>query len=318
MDSQLITLFSQNDDSNTNRLAASLQERGEDVQVLWFGLPRNHYEIHGDLWDPVLQVGDVSVSSSTFHGPNRALLMRVGLNPQTFLGGVDSEFASREWDALLGGVITSWESTSAKPWLLGSSNYRLKDSKVQLLQTAARLGAPIPKSIVYSDLAAADLSDRRWVAKGMNAWEEIDPDTFFNTRLLSKADLARLTELSPLPGPLLLQSYLEHQTELRIYIAGSERFAVEIRSTDDSIVDFRLHDRRTASASIVAVPNAVESLADKIMNEFGLTYCVFDVIRDRQDSLWLVDINPLGVWDYLENAFDLVLTEKISNGVLSL
>jgi glutathione synthase/RimK-type ligase-like ATP-grasp enzyme len=129
---------------------------------------------------------------------------------------------------------------------------------------------------------------------------------------------AKGLESRRLDGPLWLQTYLKHERELRVFIAGNSEFAVQLESFSSSIVDFRLLDSTNADAQIVVVPPELSVTARRLMKRLGLNYCVFDIIVDADGTFWFVDVNPLGTWDYLEKDFGLSLTDKIVNGALSL
>jgi hypothetical protein len=233
------------------------------------------------------------------------------------ISGATHPFAQREWNALLSSVIRIWERASPRPWLLGAQSADWRDRKLELLAAAEEDGARVPPGHVLTVVEPGGVGDRNWVAKAINGWEEIRPGKFFNTRLLSKMD-AKGLESRRLDGPLWLQTYLKHERELRVFIAGNSEFAVQLASFSSSIVDFRLLDSTNADAQIVVVPPELSVTARRLMKRLGLNYCVFDIIVDADGTFWFVDVNPLGTWDYLEKDFGLSLTDKIVNGALSL
>jgi hypothetical protein len=202
--------------------------------------------------------------------------------------------------------------------LLGARSASLKDSKVELLQLALDTGAKIPASAIQTEIPAGTLGHRERVAKAVNAWEQIKPGVYFNTHLLEDRDSAHL-ELPARPqGPVFFQGFIEHKFELRIYLAGAVSFAVEIDSRAPEVIDFRMLDRKNATARVIEAPTEIESLGRELMSDLGLNYCVFDVLVGADGGLWLVDVTPTGVWNYLEKDFGLSLTKYIVNGALSL
>jgi len=313
----VVILITQNDDLNTRLLEQEYTRRRIPVRRLTFGLAAHSYRVEGSLADPLLSSPEGTFSTQDFID-EPAILMRVGLNPQDYATEVSMEFARREWNALLGGFLATWERRSPHPWLLGNRAAALKDSKVALFQLASDLGAPLPPTTIHTEFATGSITDDRWVMKGINAWEEIVDGVYFNTRLLQSDDAAHLELPAKLQGPMALQKYLPHSRELRVYLSGHVSFAVQIDSSNREIIDFRLLDGRWASAKVTDVPSDLEVHLRAIVGALELNYCVFDVILDAEGATWLVDINPLGVWDYLENDFGLSLTGKIVDGAIAL
>lgn len=312
----MVILITQNRDGNTARLASEFARRGHVVRILKFGMPARTYSLTGNAFDPTLRTEDGSFSSRDFED-EIVLLMRVGLNPQNWVRAAKNRFALREWNAALSGLVATWERRSATPWLLGVRAAELKDRKLFLLQLAQDVGADVPDSLLQTSFEPRSVSARQRVAKAINAWEEIRPGLYYNTRLLRPSDAVHLEAPAVPEGPIFLQDYISHSRELRIYLAGSVSFAVEIESRDTSKIDFRLLNGASASARTAAIPGGLEAKLRRMMSILGIDYCVFDVIP-RGDKNWVVDVNPLGIWDYLENDFNLELTAKIVDGALSL
>lgn len=220
-------------------------------------------------------------------------------------------FALREWHTSITSLLRIWGEVNHEGWQVSFDALELQDSKPFLLWLAGRFGLAIPTWEVYRGIRLPD----PLVGKAINAYQEVAPSTYYSTRKIPSETRQALRRTS-LDTPALTQEYIEHDTELRVYVSGSREVAAMLkRKTRQSIDDFRT--ARTLDLQCTRVDDVQAYLdVEKVrsyMNHLQLRYCAFDFLLLRDRAL-LVDVNPVGSWAYLAHDFGLDLTSEIVEG----
>jgi hypothetical protein len=278
-------------------------------------LSSSEYVAGGPIQDPAIAYAG-KVFSPTLLAESEVLVLRFAVDQPAPVQSTSHEFLVREWTTLIESALWLGEFKSRKPWLVGRRNFELIDKKIFLLEVARSVGARIPQAFI-SHIWPTLEDDEKWVVKAMNAWQEVTPGKFFNTRLVADFSVA-MRPSQELDGPLLFQRYVPHEEEWRVYIAGSSSVAVRIVPSGAKDVDFRIINPAEVSAHTTQVPAELERLCRAITGKLGLQYCAFDFIPESTQGWLLLDVNPVGSWDYLDVPHKLSITESIVNGALKL
>ena len=282
------------------------------VHHLRLGGPASDYSVSGNLADLVIETGD-----GRFDGALAArcevLQLRFAVDDRAPVRnkprGASNEFVTREWSAYIDAVLSIWEDQAPGGWLIGRRNLQLQQRKLWLLTIAAQAGARIPELRIINDARQLPKSEGLWVAKAINSWEEISEGIYFNTRLLDRRTLEALSQ-TKFEAPLMLQKYIAHDTEFRVYIADEACLVLQMDKVVHGGVDYRLIEPHDLNAFASKVPATIEEILRTIMHALGLRYCCFDIAYDGADY-WLLDVNPNGSWDWHEEVFDFPLTSDI-------
>ena len=245
------------------------------------------------------------------------MFLKFGLNaPETvqLLDGPAAAFERREWRALFFSTFEIWQCNSDSPWFMSDRNLLLQDRKLWLLRLAGSMGARVPY-YTFGTSVHPRASEVPSVAKAINAWQEISPGRYFNTSRLSMTMAKQLP--SQLVTPVILQDYVPHQREWRMYVVGQKVFGVELR-TERQLDDFRLaREGDIAARQLEYVPEHLESLLLACTRALDLLFCCFDVVPgERETEFWLLDVNPAGSWDYLHIEYGVDLSPEILHAFL--
>lgn len=186
---------------------------------------------------------------------------------------------------------------------------------------ARALGVRVPRGLVTTDPADAArlLPAERYVLKVLDRhYVEPEPGRL-DWHLPRVVDRVRLAGLSGLPRgtPVMLQEYVEHDTEYRVYLAGDELHAFEV-------VKERPEDIWTRPDEVVVrqvgPPAAVASAARAVARETGALYGAFDFLRARDggEPVFL-EMNAHGDWHWFERRAGVdVVTRAVARTVRDL
>lgn len=311
-----VVLVTQGDlDLHAEMVKSCLDARGRDWTELKLGLSPSEYVAGGPIQEPAITYAG-QVFTPTLLAKSEVLVLRFAVDQPAPVQSASQDFLVREWTTLIESALWLGEAKSRKRWLVGRRNLELIDKKIFLLEIARSVGGRVPEAFISHIWPTLD-DDEKWVVKAMNAWQEVTPGKFFNTRLVADFSAA-MRPSQELDGPLLFQRYVPHEEEWRVYIAGSSSIAVRIVPSGAEDVDFRIIKPTEVSAYTASVPAELEGLCRAITGKLGLQYCAFDFIPESTQGWLLLDVNPVGSWDYLDVPHKLSITESIVNGALKL
>ncbi|MFI8100517.1 hypothetical protein [Streptomyces sp. NPDC086023] len=166
---------------------------------------------------------------------------------------------------------------------------------------ARALGLRTPRSLVTTDPAAAAalLPAPRYVLKVLDR-HVVEPEpgrlAWYLPRVLDHGSLAAGLPGLPPGTPLVLQEYVPHDTELRVYLAGRELHAFEVAKDDPRDIWARPD---AVGVRHVPAPPAVAAAARALADSWGLVYGAFDFLSDRGEPVFL-EVNAHGDWHWFE------------------
>lgn len=291
---------------------AAAYRRGAEVFHLELGNRPERYEVKSEGLDVRIKYNDIEFCAENFVD-TRVLYLPFDVSRPHFVGGVLSDFDSREWNALFSSFVWNWYEGDSSLWLIRPDALEMQDRKVNLLWTVSRLNLRTLK-IPTTRLGNRFELDRsqQLVAKSINAWQEVAPGRYFNTTWLSKDQTAVLSSKGS-TTPVIIQTWLPHLKELRVYVAREALYAVSIRASEH-IADFRMLKKGQELHPVTQelLDGQVRDELILVCRSLSLDYCVFDVmVEDGSADLYLCDINPTGSWSYLMRDFGLDITDFV-------
>jgi glutathione synthase/RimK-type ligase-like ATP-grasp enzyme len=204
-------------------------------------------------------------------------------------------FALNECQEALNGL---WEASDAF-WVNEPMRDVVANRKAYQLQLAARLGLEVPETLITNCARAAGefvrgLGLGRVIYKAFSATEA----DWRETRLLREGELDLIDNVRY--APVIFQSYIEADVDLRITVVGERFFTAAIHSQDTSYkVDFRM-DIGRARVEPSVLPDDVQAKLLALMQALGLQYGAIDMRRRPDGSHVFLEINPAGQWLFIE------------------
>lgn len=167
------------------------------------------------------------------------------------------------------------------------------------LQAAGRNGIAVPRTVVTTDphQAASLLPGRRLVIKAAHQ-HFVEPAPGALTGVFPAVVTRDRLALPSPPGiPVVLQEYVEHEAELRVYYVAGEvhGFRVGKQEPADPWLD-------SGRVTVRAVPleAAVTHAARQLARAFSLHYGAFDFLI-RAGAPVFLEVNPDGDWRWAES-----------------
>jgi hypothetical protein len=181
------------------------------------------------------------------------------------------------------------------------------ESKILQLAIAARIGLPVPPTVVSNDadrLRAFVQSHPRSVIKTLRC----DYVTSIPTRVVGSGDLCdpRAVALAP----VIVQGLVECEADVRVCMVGNQTFAAALRRPDrNENVDWRL----TATGwEPLTLPEAVSRQLRHMLDELGLETGSFDLRLTGGGTYVFLEINPSGQFLFLEIDAGLPISEAMA------
>lgn len=228
------------------------------------------------------------------------------------------DFCAREARAaLLGTLLGNVQSGLA--WMSSPSNIWTAEHKLHQLATAARLGLPIPETVVTNDAREVRAAFSRFrgqmIAKPVRSgYVEVggQPQAIFTSQVLQE-HLESLVD--PDTSPVIYQPLIAKACDVRVTIVGSHVFTAEIDSQVDAAA--RTDWRRTEDPLLPHrrsdLPSEMRRALLEMMTVLGLAFGAVDLIRTPDNQYVFLEVNPNGQWLWLDAQLDLGITEAIAS-----
>ena len=113
--------------------------------------------------------------------------------------------------------------------------------------------------------------------------------------------------------PFFIQEYIQREKELQITVIDNNVFAMAEISTE--LVDIK--DNKEVKYKFFQLPASFQDKIIDLTSILGLRFCTYDVVLDKAENYFLVDINPAGNWLWLDRLFDMEISKEIIKALLS-
>jgi glutathione synthase/RimK-type ligase-like ATP-grasp enzyme len=216
-------------------------------------------------------------------------------------------YVDQEARAFLTGL---WQETRWT-WVNAPASVALSCDKLWQLRMASRLGLEVPATIVSNQLSEvrSALGDRQVVAKtiGGAAVDRSGTRQHLYAQLLP---LAQVQTAEVRAAPCIFQEPAKPGTDVRITIAGSQAFGIDIQAPDE-VLDWRAAPPETVRYRPCELPGSIIARCQALCEAAGLTYAAFDFIRQPGNRYVFLEVNPSGQWGWLERATGQPITAAI-------
>jgi len=112
----------------------------------------------------------------------------------------------------------------------------------------------------------------------------------------------------------LFQEQVIKEVEYRVTVVDDDVFACEIhsQSCEQTSVDWRRYRFSEVPHYPTVLPNEVKNACIEITKELGLLYSTIDLAKDPNGDYWFFELNPNGLWGWIEILTGLQISKAIS------
>ncbi|MGH2557425.1 MAG: MvdC/MvdD family ATP grasp protein [Thermomicrobiales bacterium] len=223
----------------------------------------------------------------------------------------------------LGFLNDAWSSLDAR-WLPARpSVVRDAAQKVSQLQIAASLGFEFPPTLVTNSpddfLAFYRRYNGNVVGKlvGVAFLRHVGDAFGRYTEMVTKRDVGYAHAVRY--APVIFQAYVPKRLELRITVVGQRVFAAAIDSqaTNHTRHDWRRYDYFGTSYLAHDLPDEVARRCVRLLARLGLSYGAIDMILTPDGRYVFLEINPSGLFLWIEEATGLPISEAICDWLMA-
>ncbi|MFC0865877.1 LuxR C-terminal-related transcriptional regulator [Sphaerimonospora cavernae] len=167
------------------------------------------------------------------------------------------------------------------------------------LDGAGRAGIRTPRTIVTTDpgAASAKLSSERIIVKALDRhFVETEPGTMEGI-FPEIVDGAGAGSLAVRDAPVIVQEYVDHWAEIRVYYLDGEIRAFRVGKPSPEAI---WRDAASVAVSPTSAPEPVAEAVHRLAGLWGLRYGAFDFLLTGDGPVFL-EVNPDGDWRWFES-----------------
>jgi glutathione synthase/RimK-type ligase-like ATP-grasp enzyme len=193
-------------------------------------------------------------------------------------------------------------------WINNYYNMRLLSHRINQIPIAQKLGITIPPTLVTNSYEAACnfvTKQEKCIVKAMRYSGFLHDEKQYAcyTRPIDVETLETFRDSIRL-APVFIQKRIQKKAEYRVTLIGKHDFVCRIDAQHTNDADVSLDWRVIEPEKLVHVPDKlpIEYLhkLHQMLDEFGLNFGAFDIIRDDDDTLYFIELNPNGQWYWIE------------------
>jgi glutathione synthase/RimK-type ligase-like ATP-grasp enzyme len=230
--------------------------------------------------------------------------------PFTLQAGIAPDASSFTYSECYEAVAGLWAALDLA-WVNLPANDETAHHKPYQLAVAAKVGLPIPRTVITSDPAVAqafiaELGPQRTIYKTFLATEQC----WRETRLVRPEEMAMLDQVRL--APVIFQEFIPAVSDIRATVVGERIFATAISANPAGYaVDYRM-DMAGAQFRPSELPAETEAKIHALMARLGLVYGAIDLRRTPDGRHVFLEVNPAGEWRFVEERTEQPITQAMA------
>lgn len=188
-------------------------------------------------------------------------------------------------------------------------------NKLKQLKRARHLGLSVPETLVTSELRSLEkFVEEETIYKPISrpTEENSGRDFVIYTNVVDKREINSESIECKLS---LFQRYVPKKYEIRAYVVGDKCLSAEIHSQKSELskIDWRKYDIANTPYYTHQLPNEVSESLISLTKSFNLHYSAIDLIVTPKDEYVFLELNPQGMWLWVETLTGLPITKKLAS-----
>lgn len=209
--------------------------------------------------------------------------------------------------------LRSFMALESCQWVNHPSATYLAEHKAVQLQTASRIGFPVPETIITNNtthLSPMVCRNGQIVAKGLDTvlLRHGSSETFGFTHILERESVK---EEEIAAAPVLFQEPILNKTDVRVTVVGRDAVAVSVTAKGLPIDgDWRAR-KGDAEFAPLELPSETARMCVEVASQLGLSFGAIDLALCDSEYYFL-EINPTGEWAWLVDSAGLPIDSMIA------
>ncbi len=217
----------------------------------------------------------------------------------------EGRYVLDEWSEALEGFFAH---IAVKRWMNHPSGNAAASRKLEQLTVARSIGLQVPATLVTQNASKLrqfyDEHSGKLIVKPMSGGYVARPDNqqdslIYTNRVLDE----HLIELGDLPAcPTLFQEYVEKRYDVRITVVDQDVHAVQLLADEGGVqrCDIRRNNMSDVLHRMISLPQGIEHRLRNLVDHYGLRFAAIDMVVDRDDNWYFLEVNPNGQWAWLD------------------
>lgn len=229
------------------------------------------------------------------------------------LTGAPATFVAKESLTFVGDV---WETLDVLAVPAPRPVVQRAQYKLRQLQLAAELGFEVPDTVVGNDPDAVldlfDAHDGHIITKQAGL-TRLGAGLSRYTEPVTRGDVVHIDGVRHCP--VIAQSYVDKDVELRVTVVGERVLAVAITSqrSHHTRHDWRRYDEANTRTFEWVLPDTLAALCVALTRRLGLCYGAIDLVYTKDERYVFLEINPSGQYLWVEEATGLPITAALAD-----
>jgi hypothetical protein len=204
-------------------------------------------------------------------------------------------------------------------WINNYYNLRLPSRRINQIPLANKLGIIIPPTLVtnqYEPLKDFLIKNGNCIIKPMDYSGFIHEGEQYGcfTRPINIDTIESLKDSIHL-APVFIQKRINKKAEYRVTLIGKKSFVCRIESKHLNDIDINQDWRVTNPENLNylqdSLPDNYITKLQRMLEMLGLHFGAFDIIRDDNDVLNFIELNPNGQWLWIEQFTGMPMLEAM-------
>jgi len=226
------------------------------------------------------------------------------------------DYIQGEWNSFLKSLYARLEGF----WFSSPTNIILAEDKPKQLVIAKKLGFNIPESIITNSPGEVKEFKDHYNAVGKPLRQALfvsnDNESVIFTNRLGKLGERDSSSISLVP--IIVQREVVKKFDVRVTVVGEKVFPVAIysQSYEETEIDWRKGSRTDLKHEKIELESSLINKCIDLVKSLNLRFGAIDLICDKDDNYWFLEINPNGQWAWIENQTKLPIASSIADELL--
>jgi hypothetical protein len=206
-------------------------------------------------------------------------------------------------------------------WLNSPKNIRSSDSKLSQLILAREMGFEIPETVAGNSWEAIERLTQKSdiiakMVRGVIA-EDNSLKAMYTTRLTEENIQQLAAAANPFPG--IYQHYKKKQREWRVTVVGQDVFSAAIYTGVEAKDDWRkLQTTPAVTFRREELPDDITEKCALYVSRLNLAFGALDFIEQDDGTLYFLECNPNGQYQWLESSLGLPISNSIACALINI